>query len=285
MRYVNSFLATGLAVLATPAAAQSLLTPPNTIVIAASATVETPPDTVTLNVTIRGDGKVPDDATRALAAKIKAVTGGLRSIDPALDIRTGEVAITEVHAGECKRDSGMPLSAETMLSSAADAVAAEADSLADQAVTGSDTMQLNAVANPCAVIGYTARSDATVMLRKVADAGTAVGLASRLGASSAGLESFDLAKDDDARARATAAAIANARSQAQAIAAGSGLKLGQIVSVVDGLGIGEDLTQRAPAVMEYKMVAPSPPPPVPVDISPRPVTTSARLVVTFSLLR
>ncbi len=285
MRYVTTFLASGIAMLAAPAGAQSLSTRPDTIVVAAGATVETPPDIANLTVTIRGDGKVPDDATRALAAKIKAVTGGLRSIDPALEIRTGEVAIGEVHAGECNRDSGMPLSAATRLSAAADAMVAEADSAADRAMTGSDIMQPKAVADPCAVIGYTARSDATVILRKVADAGTAVGLASRLGASSAGLESFDLAKDDDARARATAAAIANARSQAQAIAAGSGLKLGPIVSVVDGLGTGEDLMQRAPAVMEYRMAAPPPPPPVPVDISPRPVTTSARLVVTFSLLR
>ncbi|WP_440525070.1 SIMPL domain-containing protein [Sphingomonas sp.] len=261
-----------------PATAQSFKSQPNTIMVAASGSVETQPDTALLSVVIRGEGKAPDDATRALAAKIKAITSGLRSIDPQIEIQTNAVAIGEVYAGDCNRDAGLSQSTDAEVSMAADALADEADRLAAGARRTSPK-----VANPCAVTGYTARSEASVKMRKVHDAGTAVGLAGRLGASSAALESFDLSADDDARSRATAAAIANARAQAQAIAAGSGMKLGGIVSVTDGTGEGGLVMEKLAPVLNAYEVAPASPPPVAVDIAPKPVTTNARLVVTFAL--
>ena len=281
MRFSMAALMIGLGSAAPPAIAQSLQPPANTIVVAARATVETPPDTAILTLTARGEGKTPDDATRALAAKLKAITGGLRAIDPAIEIQTNSVAIGEAYAGECNRDGALPLSLDTQLDMAADALSAEADRVAN----GRGAKPPGKVADPCAIIGYIARSDARIKMRKVADAGTAVGLASRLGAASAGLESFDLAKDDDARTRATAAAIATARRQAQAIASGSGVKLGSIVSVVDGSSQGDTVMAMEMRSVSLDTMTAGAPEPVPVDISPKPVTTGAQLIVTFAVSR
>ena len=281
MRFITVALIVGFGTAASPALAQSLQPPANTIVVAARATVETPPDTAILTFTARGEGKTPDDATRSLAAKLKAITGGLRSIDPGIDIQTNSVAIGEAYAGECNRDGALPLSMDMQLDIAADALSAEADRVA----TGRGAKPPSKPADPCAIIGYIARSDARIKMHKVADAGTAVGLASRLGAASASLESFDLAKDDDARSRATAAAIANARRQAQAIASGSGLKLGSIVSVVDGAGQSDTVMALEMRSVSLDTMTTAASPPVPVDIAPKPVTTGAQLIVTFAVGR
>ena len=281
LQTIQSLMVCGLGMLtAFPADAQSFMPQPNTIMVVASGSVETPPDTAQLSVVIRGEGKLPDDATRALAAKIKAITSGLRSIDPQIEIRTSAVAIGEVYAGDCNRDAGLSQSADTQISMAADMLADEADGL-----TAGVPRMSSKVANPCTVTGYAARSEASVKMRKISDAGTAIGLAGRLGASSAALDSFDLAADNEARSRATAAAIANARTQAQAIAAGSDMKLGGIVSVTDAAGDGGVVMERSPPALNAYDIAPASPPPVAVDIAPKPVTTIARLVVTFALLK
>jgi len=280
LRHIGSILGVALCMLATPTVAQSLTPQPNTILVMASGSVKTPPDTANLAIVIRGEGKTPDDATRALAAKMKAITNGLRSLDPTVDIRTSSVAIGEAYAGTCNRDADLPLSTELRIAAAADALSTEADQL----VGGEPPATTKNPRNPCAVTGYIARSDASVRMHKIADAGTAVGLAGRLGASSAGLESFDLTSDDKARAAATAAAIANARAQAGAIAAGSGTKLGGIVSVADGTGdVVVAMEKLAHTTTAYDVL--SSPPPVPIDIAPKPVVTSARLLVTFAVSR
>lgn len=288
MQYIRSLMLCGFGMFSVlPATAQSFMPQPNTIMVAASGSVETPPDIALLSIVIRGEGKVPDDATRALAAKIKAITNGLRSIDPQIEIRTGAVAIGEAYAGDCNRDAGLPGSTDVPISMAADTLA-DADALADEAdrlATDAARPSPKAATNPCAVIGYVARSEASVKMRKIADAGTAVGLAGRLGASSAGLDSFDLAQDDDARKRATAAAIANARAQAQAIADGSGVKLGGIMSVTDGTGDGGLVAEKLAPVLNAYDVALASPPPVAVDVAPKPVTTIVRLIVTFAVGR
>lgn len=79
-----------------------------------------------------------------------------------------------------------------------------------------------------------------------------------------------------------AAAMADARTQAQALAAASGAHLGPIVSVVgspDGMmspAIG--VTQSSEPVLAAYMA-----PPVKIDVSPRPVETTARVMVVYSL--
>lgn len=269
--------------LSQPTAAQSISTQADTIVVSADATVETKPDIAILTITIRGEGKTPDDAMLALSTKLKAVTGGLRSIDSMMTIGNGSVAIGEARAGPCDRDSALPLPPDIQISEAADMLSKAADDIATEAAGGNKAPAPGKVSDPCAIIGYVARTDATARMTKTADAGTAVGLAGRLGASSAGIESFDLSDPDDANRRATAVAIDRARAQAGVIATGSGGKLGRIVSVVgggiDGQRFNADARRAAPAIAAYQAA------PIPIDISPRAVTTSAHLIVTFALER
>jgi hypothetical protein len=277
-------LTPGLAMLAMPLSAQAQTVAPivPTIVISAQGSVETPPDNATLILTIRGEGKTPDAASTALAAKLKAITGGLRSLDPGVEVRTGSVAIGEAHAGECNRDSALPMSAARTAADLDRAADALSTAMSDK-VDSAGAVPQPAPGDPCAVIGNVAESETTIVLRSVKDAGTAVGLAGRLGANEAKIESFDLHDDKDARIRAVAAAIGQARSQAQAIAAASGMTLGPIVSVTDGsLGdpsAGLSLAKMSMQANSYDVA------PVRIEISPRPVETSLRLIVTFSLVR
>ena len=62
---------------------------PNTIVVSASGKIETAPDFATIALTIRGQGKTPDAATTALAAKQTAIFEGLRRLDPKAEVRIG----------------------------------------------------------------------------------------------------------------------------------------------------------------------------------------------------
>jgi len=262
-----------LAALPAPAATQMQMeTKPATIVVTASGSVETAPDMATLTLTIRGEGKTPDAATAALAAKQKAMIGGLRALDRKMDVRTGSISISEARSGNCdgRRDYTGEDVADA-LSRAADDLSAMAEDIGHKAPTG-----------PCVVIGRVAEIETTIIMSSVKDAGTAVGLAGRLGAREAKVETFGLHDEADASNRAIAQAIASARAQAQTIAVASGAKLGPLVSVIDGNERG------VPTLMISVMQAPAPPdmpPPIVVDISPRPVETSARLIVTFAIAK
>ncbi len=263
-----------LAALPAPALAQVPLdTKPATIVVTASGSVETAPDMATLTLTIRGEGKTPDAATSKLAAKQKAVIAGLRALDGKIDIRTGSISISEARSGDCDNRRGYTGDPE----SEADALSSAAADLSDMAEdTGRKPQR-----GPCVVIGRVAEIETTIIMRSVKDAGTAVGLAGRLGAREAKVENFGLHDEADASNRATAQAIASARAQAQTIAVASGAKLGPLVSVVDGSDRG------APMLMMYDVMqsaAPAvAPPPIVVDIAPKPVETNARLIVTFAI--
>lgn len=213
------------AAIAAPATAQFAPTP-NTITIAASGRIETPPDIATLSLSIRGEGKTPDAATTALAGKQKAILAGLQGLDPKLIVRTGTVSIREVRTGRCA--GGMlplEISSDSMttmadkLELAADALETEAGSLSDK--------------GPCRLVGTLAEISAEVVLGSVKQAGTAIGLAGRLGAANAGLDGFGLRDPAAATRRAIADAIANARADAQTIAAASGAMLGPLISVTN----------------------------------------------------
>lgn len=248
----------------------------NTVLVAATGTVETPPDTATLALVIRGEGKNPDAATAALAGKQKAVLAGLRALDAKLEVRTGSVSIREVHKGNC---SNIDLSSAMSADDLADGMDAAADTL--EALARNDT----AIAKgPCIVSGNLAEMSATVLTGTVKDAGTMVGLAARLGASAVRIESFGLRDTAAAERQAAANAVVDARVQAQAIAAASGAKLGPLVSVTDADATARNRFRGAFAGLVARDVMMLEPPPIVVDVHPRPVETAAQLLVTFALL-
>ena len=137
---------------------------------------------------------------------------------------------------------------------------------------------------PCVVVGAFAETEATVILASIKDAGTAVGLAGRLGAGSAKIESFGLRDDRAAGREAIKQAIDQARTQAQAIAAASNAKLGPLVSVVDIVAGDVGLNQFPQFRAAYRIAGLAPPAPIAVDVSPTPVETRVQLVVTFALI-
>lgn len=260
------------ALLPTPLAAQGVmeqLTRPNTILVSASGRVETAPDVATMTLSVRGDGTTPDAATSALAAKQKAIISGLRGLDAGLEVRTGDIAFHEVRSGDCGGTSGIDdMSAASMV--------VNLEAIEDAPDAGPKR-------GPCRVTGHRATSETTIRLSAVKEAGTAVGLAGRLGATSARVENFTL-RDEAAAARgALQQAMASARTQAAALAAASGSRLGPVVSIMNGEA---DRSMRLMPRQSYNVAAPPAiaPPPIVVDITPTPVETTAQIIVTFALL-
>lgn len=236
--------------LSTPAIAQAPAAPlPRVVEVSGNGEVSTPPDIATLGFTITGEGKTPDEAAAALAGKHRAVTAGLQNLlGPHTAITATQVNTGTATGPQCQRYGPVRLS--------------EGD---------------------CAILGYVASLTGQARTRAVAQAGTAAGLALRLGAREARITGFELADEAGARRRAVAAAIAEARARADALAQGLGQRVGPVVRISDAQG-------RDPAteiVVSGRRVAPPPPPPppppVPIDITPRPIETRAQVSVTFAL--
>jgi len=223
------------------------------IQVTGTGVVRTPPDLATLEFWLRGEGATADAATQALAAKQKAVLDGLSGLlGRGAEVNTGTVTVIEARGPECADARGY--NSQPRLSEGA-----------------------------CAVKGYLATMQGSARTGSVDRAGTAAGLASRLGASDARVQGFVLADPAEAQRRATAAALRDARARAEAIAAGAGVTLGPIASVRDGYGGGEII------VSANRVAAPPPPPPpaapapVTLDTKPRPIETRAQVTVTYAI--
>ena len=252
MRY--AMLAAAAALVPAAGMAQTPAEPERTIRVTGVGVVRTPPDTARLDYWVRGEGTTPDEASRALATRQKAIAGALGGLLGAgAEITTGNVIVIEVKDRACD----------------------------DQGYNGRPRLSQGA----CAITGYLARMQAGVRTGAIGKAGTAVGLAARLGASDARLTGFSLSNPREAQARATAAAIADAKTRAEAVATGAGTPLGAIVTVTDQAGY-------EPIVMGAAMrAAPPPPPPPPpeamapvaIDVTPAPIETRQQVFVTYSI--
>ena len=245
----SGLLAVGL-MLAAPVQAQEAGARQRTIVVEGTGQVMTPPDLTSIRFTVRGEGTTADAATKALVAKQKAIVDGVTGVlKNSAQVETGTVNIAVTRAGECRISN---------YNSAA--------SLS----TG-----------PCAIAGYVATLSTTVRSKDVADAATAVGLAGRLGAENASVQSYELNNTEEARTRATAKAMDDARAQAQAIAGGSHVTLGDILSVRNGaarIAYNDIVVTEA-----HAPPAPPPPPPVAIKTTPAPIETTVRLQVIYAI--
>lgn len=172
------------------------------ILVSVSGAARTPPDRATITYGVRGEGTTSDEATRALADRIKAIRGGTTTLAGAqAERRSAQVAVREVRPRTCDR---------------------------------TDYGQERLSSGDCAIIGYVASANEQIDTASVKDAGTLVGLIGRLGGSDVQLQRFWLANDTAARQEATRAALAKARTQAELIASGSGARLGALQRVQDG---------------------------------------------------
>lgn len=224
-----------------------------TIDVTGAGVVQTVPDIALLVIYLRGEGPTPDAATTALAAKQKAVTNGVLSLlGRDNELTTTNVIVIEARGSACADPRGYD-----------------------------NRPRLST--GDCAVAGYVATLQANIRTRSIDKAGTAVGLASRLGASDARLEGYTLSNPDAAKRRASAAAIAVARQQAEALASGAGVTLGRITAIRDQANY--DITVTGARTAEF---APPPPPmpmapPVTIVTKPMPIETRAQVSVTYAI--
>jgi hypothetical protein len=238
---------------ASPSIAQTADKPP-TIHVSGSGKVSTMPDSVSLELEIIGEGKTPDEASRALAARQKDIVeavGSLLSGDGVLT--TSDLVINAVPGINCRRDE--------------------------------DDDEPKLSQGPCAVAGYAAKIQATIETSQLLKAGTAVGLASRLGARDARLGSFTVKNKNAASREAMTKAYNDARSQAELLAAAAGGRLGPVITISETNSNSSDSIvvtglRRIPGVSANPFAAP-----VPIDLAPEPIDTSATINVTFALLR
>jgi uncharacterized protein YggE len=244
------WLAAAMLVLQAPGAQPA---PARAIQVTGTGVVQTVPDIALLDIYLRGEGATPDAATQAIAAKQKAVSGGLVALlGRDGELTTGNVTVIEARGGAC----------------------------ADARGYGS---QPRLSTGDCAVTGYIATVQASVRTRAVAKAATAAGLASRLGASDARVQGFALSDPQLAQARANAAAIEVARQRAVSLAKGAGLQLGAITAIRDQAsydlsGIESLSVADAPLLPSLRVASP-----VVIDLKPKPIETRAQVYVTYAI--
>jgi uncharacterized protein YggE len=240
-----------MATMASPGFAGSPADTPSQIKIVAMGEVNDAPEIAKLSFTIRGEGVSADAATRALVAKRVAIDAGLapfRGGDS--DLKTSGLSIKPARSGDCDTNDGD----KTTLSE-----------------------------GPCAIKGYVAELTIAYRTAAIADAGTILGVASRLGASDAELEGYALRDEAAARKRALAAAVADGKAQGEAIAMAAGGRLGRLVQIQDEttatsaeeIVVTAQLNRPAPEVMTA----------VRIELSPAPVRNTATLIMTFEMAR
>ncbi|MEO5774942.1 MAG: SIMPL domain-containing protein [Sphingomicrobium sp.] len=234
-----------------PSLAQSADKSP-TIHVTGSGTVSSMPDSASLELEIIGEGKTPDDATRALAARQKAIAGALGNLlsgDAVLT--TGDLAINAVPGANCRRNED------------------------------DDDPKLSE--GPCAIAGYVAKIGATINTSQVLKAGTAVGLASRLGARNAHLDAFAIKSRKTVYREAMTRAYSDARSQAELLAAAAGGRLGAVITINEPNPNVSDAIMVTGLRRLAGVSANRSPEPVPIDIAPEPIDTTTSIEVTFAL--
>lgn len=244
-----------LAMVGAPAVAQQVKDREPSIQVVGTATVSTKPDIATLVYWITGEGKTPDAASSELATKQKAIVAGLTGLlGRETQLSSGEISVIETRTPEC--DGPGNYNNRPRLSEGA-----------------------------CAVTGYIASLRGEALTSAVGKAGTAAGLAARLGARDARVQSFGLADPADAQRRATAAAIANARVKAESMASGAGVRLGSLVSLNDQNAANDMMVTGASQRADYGMMPAAPRVSVEIAVSPRSIETTGRVYAQFAIAR
>ncbi|MBV9527003.1 SIMPL domain-containing protein [Sphingomonas sp.] len=247
---MRAVLIAALALIASPTFGQTTSSPP-TINVTGHGKLSVPPDTANIHYWLRGEGRTPDEATRAMVAAQTSVEKGVAGLLGAdARITNSNLVVIEVRDPACKTEPGQAILSE----------------------------------GQCAIVGYLATSETDVRTHNIAKAGTAAGLASRLGARDARLLSFELRDTSDSQRRAMAMAVSDARAQASVLAAAAGGHLGRALTIQFGsymtpMATGAVISQAPPAPPP-----PPPPPPVQVDVKPAPQDVTADVSVSYELL-
>lgn len=236
--------------LSAPVLAQPAQEPRHTINVSGHGTVKVPPDTARIHYWVRGEGKTPDEASRAMAESQARVEKGLKDfLGTGTAITNSDLIVMEVRDTRCK-DQNQP--------------------------------QLSQ--GDCAIVGYMARLEGDVTTPRIDKAGTAVGLAGRYGARDTRLQSFDLRDTAEARRDAIRKAVADARDQAQILAAAAGGHVGPALTISYGSYGMPVVVSGARAFAPSAPPPPPPAPPVEINLNPQPQEISADVSMSFALL-
>jgi uncharacterized protein YggE len=245
------FEGVGALIVAVALAAPALAAEPSRIVVAGVGEVRTMPNFATASFKVRGEGATADAATGALVKMLEGVRREIASVSGVkVALATSEMNTNAVRGPECKSgyDDGPQLSK-----------------------------------GDCAIIGYVAKLEIEAEVSPPQKAGTVLGLAARAGAEDASVSSFGLRDTSSVEKQAFAAALTDARQKAQAIAEGAGGHIGALVSVIDKDTSGYDSKEvsNVPEPLPLPDVPVQPRPPVAVELSLKPVVTTARVVASY----
>lgn len=226
--------------------------PQHVIQVMGVGKVSTMPDIALIAYWTAGEGKTPDDASSMLVARQKAIVGGVNGLlGGKAQISNSELVVIAVRGPDCQR--------------------------------GNNSNQPRLDEGPCAIVGYLATIRGTIRTTEIGKAGTAVGLASRLGARDARLQMFELSDRQSAYSAAMEKAIIDARRQAATIAKAAGAKLGPILQLRD-----QNFRPADEIVAPYITVSAPPAPPAPrapieIGVNPQPIETNAQVYVSFAI--
>jgi len=237
----------------TAVSAQEPPRPPHVIQVVGMGRVSTMPDLAVIDYWAAGEGKTPDEASGMLAASQKAINNGVsRLFRGAAQITNSNLVVIAVRGPDCQGTNGY--NAQPRLNEGA-----------------------------CAIKGYLATMQGTIRTPQIEKAGTAVALASQLGARDARLQTFQLTNSPAAYGAAIGAAIADARRQAATMARAAGEKLGPIIAMRDqNFRPAEEIVVSGMDTVSVSAPA-APRVPVAIDVNPRPIDTTAQVYVTFAI--
>ncbi len=229
-----------------------------TLTVVGNGRVEAPADFAWLSFSLRGEGPTSPEAVTALSANRGKLEASLAALSgkPTLDVRSGTLSIREVRPKACVTNYAAP----------------------------------NLSTGECAVIGSVAVVGFQVKVTPAKQVGDVASLAAQLGAADVGVNNGGLTENQTLEDKAMREAIADARRQAQLIAEASGSKLGPILRIQDS---------QANAISNFAPAPPPPPPSLareefafsasrlvaPLTMTPPPIMRTARVSVTYSLLR
>ena len=132
------------------------------------------------------------------------------------------------------------------------------------------------------IIGYEARNNVQVRVRRLGEMGRIIDTLIAAGANQVDGPSFTLDEPGAALDEARAEAIAVARRRAEIHARAAGLRVARILSITEGGGYYP--VQQMVAFGESRMAPPAPPPP-PTPIAPGELTLGVSVQVQFELTR
>jgi len=229
-----------------------------TITVIGNGRAEAPADYAWLSFNLRGEGPNAPEAVTALSTSRGKLEASLAALagKPTLDVRSSTLSIREVRPKTCNPNNyGAP----------------------------------NLSTGECAVIGSVASVGFQVKVTPAKQVGDVASLAAQLGGSDINVSNGGLIDDQPLEDKAMRSAVADAKRQAQLIAESSGGKLGPLVRIQDSQAVNIGAFGAPPP--------PPPPPPArgevvvtasklaaPLSMAPPPITRTARVTVTYSLL-